>query len=71
MTRMKRTSRTRAETTPARVKGEGESEAEAKRYEGAFARVRLVRAWITIVAAILAMLSAYVPLLERVERWWS
>jgi hypothetical protein len=30
--------------------------------------VRLVRAWIAAVAAIVAMLSTYVPLLERVVK---
>ena len=68
MTRMKRTSRTRAETTPARAKREGEGRGEAERYARAFARVRLVRAWIAIVAAILATFSAYVPLMERVVK---
>lgn len=42
--------------------------ASRKRYAGAFTRVRLVRAWIAAVAALVAMLSAYVTLLERVVR---
>jgi len=41
---------------------------EAERYAGAFARVRLVRAWIAAVAAMVAMLYGYVALLERVVR---
>jgi len=40
----------------------------AERYAGAFARVRLVRAWIAAAAAMVAMLYAYVALLERVVR---
>lgn len=68
MLRIKRTSasRKRVEATPARVAAEGER--EVKRYAGAFARVRLVRAWIAAVAALVAMLSAYATLLERVVR---
>jgi RHS repeat-associated protein len=65
MTRMKRTARERRETTPARV------EDGAERYEGAFARVRLVRAWIAVAAAVVAMLYAYLALLDRLVRWWS
>ena len=42
--------------------------AEAERYAAAFARVRLVRAWIAAVAAMVAMLYAYVALLERVVK---
>jgi len=41
---------------------------EVERYAGAFARVRLVRAWIAAAAAMVAMLYAYVALLERVVR---
>lgn len=41
---------------------------EGERYAGAFARVRLVRAWIAAAAAMVAMLYAYVALLERVVR---
>jgi hypothetical protein len=37
-------------------------------YAGAFARVRLVRAWIAAVAALVTMLYGYVTLLERVIR---
>src|SRR5688572_27226641 len=63
MTRMRRTSRTRretAETTSARAKVKGTEKREAARYAGAFARVRLVRAWIAAVAAIASMVSPYV-----------
>ena len=37
-------------------------------YAGAFARARLVRAWIAVAAAFVAMLYGYVALLERVIR---
>ena len=66
MTRIKRTSGARKETAPAKVEGEG----GAEQYAGAFARARLVRAWIAVAAAMVAMLYAYVALLERVVRWW-
>jgi len=42
--------------------------AEEERYAGAFARVRLVRAWIAAAAAMVAMLYGYVALLERVVK---
>lgn len=69
MTWRKRASRRRPEKTSARAKGAGET--EAKQYAGAFERVQLVRAWIAAIAAIVAMLSAYVALLERLVMWWS
>ena len=69
MTWRKSASRRRLEKTSARAKGSSETEAE--QYADAFERVRLVRAWIAAVAAILAMLSAYVALLERLLMWWS
>ena len=47
---------------------DGAAEHEAEQYAGAFARVRLVRAWIAAAAAMVAMLYAYVALLERVVR---
>lgn len=47
---------------------DGATENEIERYAGAFARVRLVRAWIAAAAAMVAMLYAYVALLERVVR---
>lgn len=37
----------------------------AEQYVSAFARVRLVRAWIAAAAALVAMLYAFVALLER------
>ena len=43
-------------------------EGAADQYAGAFARVRLVRAWIAVAAAMVAMLYGYVTLLERVIR---
>lgn len=63
MLRMKgtRASRKRVEVT--------EGERAAKRYAGAFTRVRLVRAWIAAAAALVAVLYSYVALLERIERW--
>lgn len=63
MLRMKgtRASRKRVEVTA--------GEREAKRYAGAFTRVRLVRAWIAAAAALVAVLYSYVALLERIERW--
>ena len=68
MLRIKRTSasRKRVEATPARVVAA--EEREAKRYAGAFARVRLVRAWIAAAAAMVGMLYGYVTLLERVVK---
>jgi hypothetical protein len=76
MLRIKRTSasRKRVEATPARVAAEGEREVkqevkpEVKPYAGAFARVRLVRAWIAAAAALVAVLYSYVALLERMVR---
>ena len=47
---------------------EGAAENEVARYAGAFARVRLVRAWIAAAAAMVAMLYGYVALLERVVK---
>jgi hypothetical protein len=68
MLRMKRTSegRQRVEAPPARVAAEGER--DAKPYARAFARVRLVRAWIAAAAALVAVLASYVALLERMVR---
>ncbi|MFL5617478.1 MAG: hypothetical protein ACJ79A_03685 [Gemmatimonadaceae bacterium] len=57
-----------------RMKRKQTTEAGAEKdapYAGAFARVRLVRAWVAVAAAIVAMLSAYVALLERVVTWWT
>ena len=41
---------------------------EVEQYAGAFARVRLVRAWIAAAAAMVGMLYAFVALLERVVK---
>jgi hypothetical protein len=41
---------------------------KVERYANAFARVRLVRAWIAAAAAMLTMLYEYVALLERVVK---
>ena len=41
---------------------------KVERYADAFARVRLVRAWIAAAAAMLTMLYGYVALLERVVK---
>ena len=40
----------------------------AEQYAAAFARVRLVRAWIAAAAAMVALLYGYVALLERLAR---
>lgn len=68
MLRMKRTSegRQRVAPPPARVAAEGER--GVKPYAKAFARVRLVRAWIAAAAALVAVLASYVALLERMVR---
>src|SRR5690349_14360693 len=79
MTRVTKTSRKRTATTrgarpattQARAGAESTREGEAEQYAGAFARVRLVRAWIAVTAAAVAMLYAYVALLERVVKWWT
>lgn len=66
----------RTPLTKERPKRHSKSEAAAPRdeaeptdyYAGAFARVRLVRAWIAAVAALVTMLYGYVALLERMIR---
>ena len=50
------------------VEKSGAVERNDEQYEAAFARVRLVRAWIAATAALVAMLYGYVALLERVVR---
>lgn len=54
-------------TQTKRRKGDGESDAVdgEEEYAGAFARVRLVRAWVGAVAALIGLLMAFVALLER------
>ena len=39
-----------------------------EQYAGAFARVRLVRAWVAAAAALVGMLMAFEALLERLTR---
>ena len=63
---MKSTRTSRAQV--ARVVKQGRVERGAEEYAAAFARVRLVRAWIAAAAALVAMLYGYVALLERVVR---
>jgi hypothetical protein len=49
-------------------KHEQEREATRAKYAAAFERVRLVRAWIAAAAALVAVISAYVAVIERVVR---
>ncbi len=42
--------------------------ATREEYAAAFERVRLVRAWIAAAAALVAVLSGYVAVIERVIR---
>jgi hypothetical protein len=49
-----------------RAKRHSDAEPAREDYTGAFARVRLVRAWIAAAASLVAMVSAYVALLERI-----
>jgi hypothetical protein len=49
-------------------KHEHEREATREKYAAAFERVRLVRAWIAAAAALVAVISAYVAVIERVVR---
>ena len=50
------------------VEKSGAVEPNGEEYAAAFARVRLVRAWIAAAAALVAMLYGYVALLERVVK---
>jgi hypothetical protein len=61
-----KTTRDRVRVTKGVVKDRREGGAD--QYAGAFARVRLVRAWIAAAAAMVALLYSYVTLLERVIR---
>lgn len=45
-----------------------EKEATRDKYSEAFERVRLVRAWIAAAAALVAVISAYVAVIERALR---
>lgn len=60
-----RSTRQKSVTTAPRAGGE---ERATDDYTAAFARVRLVRAWIAAAAALVAMLYGYVALLDRVIR---
>jgi hypothetical protein len=53
---------------PEQATAKRDESADARTYAGAFARVRLVRAWIAAAAALVAVLSAYVTLLERLVK---
>ncbi|HEX7981823.1 MAG TPA: hypothetical protein VF461_24670 [Gemmatimonadaceae bacterium] len=46
----------------------GRRSATRDEYAAAFERVRLVRAWIAAAAALVAVISAYVAVIERVVR---
>ena len=65
---MKSTRTSGARMRVGRVVEPGRVERNAEEYAGAFARVRLVRAWIAAAAALVAMLYGYVALLERVVK---
>jgi hypothetical protein len=58
-----RTRRDRVRVVKSVVNETGDGGAE--QYAAAFARVRLVRAWIAAAAAMVALLYGYVTLLER------
>ena len=45
-----------------------EREGTRDKYAEAFERVRLVRAWIAAAAALVAVISTYVAVIERVMR---
>jgi len=47
---------------------EHDHKAAREKYAAAFERVRLVRAWIAAAAALVAVISAYVTVIERVLR---
>ena len=64
LTKERSTRQSKSETASPRA----EMEPATDEYAGAFARVRLVRAWIAAAAALVAMLYGYVALLERVIR---
>jgi hypothetical protein len=64
MTRTTRKSGKGMTTPTAPTEGPG----ERRHYREAFTRVRLVRAWIAAAAALVAVLSSCVALLERVWR---
>jgi hypothetical protein len=53
---------------PEQATAKRDESGDARKYAGAFARVRLVRAWVAAAAALVAVLSAYVTLLERLVK---
>ena len=56
---------------PKRVDGDGPAvgdEERSEEYAGAFARVRLVHAWVGAVAALVGLLMALVALVERLAQ---
>jgi len=57
-----------ATTTGRETMRKHEREATKEKYAAAFERVRLVRAWIAAAAALVAVISAYVAVIERVMR---
>ena len=59
---------TRRSTTGPAAPRRSDADRATDEYAGAFARVRLVRAWIAAMAALVAMLYGYVALLERMLR---
>ena len=68
MIRTTRTSRmheTKAAGAPATVTGGRDDSKDVTEYEASFARVRLVRAWVAVAAAIVAVLSTCLTLVEH------
>ena len=57
-----------APAIPEQATAKRDETVDARKYAGAFARVRLVRAWVAAAAALVAVLSAYVTLLERLVK---
>ena len=51
-----------------RAKGHTRSEGAEGEYDGAFARVRLVRAWIAAASAMVGMLMGWLVFVERLVR---
>ena len=50
---------------PVTATGPVEETGDVRQYAAAFARVRLVRAWVAVAAAIVAVLSTCLTLVER------
>ena len=55
-------------TSPRQRRSTRRSSRTREEYAAAFERVRLVRAWIAAAAALVAVLSGYVAVLERVVK---